>query len=198
MNREEALAVLGVNGQPDGAALRRAYRRLLRRHHPDVAGADTQAATVRIIQAYRVLRGQADAEPAPAPPPSPPPPGGRAEGDAVCLALPPHEAFLLLLDVAQRYGEVTYLDRENGLFETVIEFEGYGPCSVMATMQGRATGVTEAFLCCEPLIPSRPSPAIPEVAAWLSAACSGGAAPGEAPGRPGLDQLVPPDQGGCQ
>jgi hypothetical protein len=54
--RVSALAVLGLEPGADSAAIERAYKRLIKQHHPDREGGDgTRAA--EIIHAYRALRG---------------------------------------------------------------------------------------------------------------------------------------------
>lgn len=54
--RASALAVLGLESGADTAAIDRAYRQLIKQHHPDRAGGDAGRAA-EIIRAYRELRG---------------------------------------------------------------------------------------------------------------------------------------------
>ena len=56
--RPSAYAALGLEPGADNAAIDRAYRDLIKRHHPDRAGGDARRAA-EIIQAYRELRGSA-------------------------------------------------------------------------------------------------------------------------------------------
>ncbi len=55
MSRDDHYAVLGLTRAVGGAEIRRAYRLLALRHHPDRAGPDATAAFQRIAEAYRVL-----------------------------------------------------------------------------------------------------------------------------------------------
>ncbi|MEO1658628.1 MAG: hypothetical protein AAFR65_13000 [Pseudomonadota bacterium] len=53
MGREEALAVLGLDGDPDEAAIQSAHKRMIVRAHPDQGGSDYLAAKVN--EARQVL-----------------------------------------------------------------------------------------------------------------------------------------------
>jgi len=56
MGRASALAVLGLQSGADTAAIEKAYRQLIKKHHPDREGGDGSRAA-EIIHAYRALRG---------------------------------------------------------------------------------------------------------------------------------------------
>ncbi|MFL6735741.1 MAG: J domain-containing protein [Sphingomonas sp.] len=61
--RASALAVLGLEPGADTAAIERAYKRLIKQHHPDREGGDGGRAA-EITRAYRELRGgQASSDP---------------------------------------------------------------------------------------------------------------------------------------
>lgn len=59
MDREEACQVLGVEEDATPSEIRSAFRRLVRSHHPDRAGAGSGAHAVRIIAAYRLFEESA-------------------------------------------------------------------------------------------------------------------------------------------
>jgi hypothetical protein len=166
-NREQtdadARRVLGVDSAADDTEIRKAYRRLVLRSHPDVSGArDATERTVALTEAYRSLLRPDDARVAD-------PDQERAatrretarrhvtvpvamvDAETIGVGAPPDETLLLLLDAGSRLGEVSYLDRACGLLELVVEFIDAPTSSVLLTLQGRATGVTEVFCTVEPL-----------------------------------------------
>ena len=180
----EAQAILGLT---DGVTLddvRSAYRRLLHVHHPDVAaaGADAQARTATLIEAYEVVVAWAEANardgvlwwPAAATPPPPPPTGPTApaprhepfdvvdaqalDEDTIAVDAPPPETYAALFEAASRVGNIAYVDRQLGIIETMVRFEGGPTCSVVMTLQGRAT-FTEVF-CTMESIEAAPTPPI--------------------------------------
>lgn len=61
MDAREALAVLGLRPGVTLAEARAAYRRLVREHHPDVAGADATPRAARLTEAFAILRAAAAA-----------------------------------------------------------------------------------------------------------------------------------------
>lgn len=188
----EARRLLGVGPDADLAAIRTSYRRLLLRSHPDLSPiGEAHEHTVRLTAAYRLLCDSLSAiarDPAPAPSPAPtatPTPGpaptgtprhahGGRHGDPVAVAValmddetigigaPPDEALFLLIDAAERLGDISYLDRSSGIVEVIVEFVEAPTSSIVMTVQGRATGITEVFCTVEPLsastAPSSPPP----------------------------------------
>jgi hypothetical protein len=61
---------------------------------------------------------------------------------------------------------VTYVDANLGILETVVEFDGWPTCSLLVTLQGRATGATEAWCTLESLS-GEPAPPVAAVALLL-------------------------------
>jgi hypothetical protein len=141
-----ARAILGVAAAASAEELRAAYRARLRASHPDLHEGD-DAGTTEVVEAYRLL---ADLPPELVPAPAPV--AVVVDGDTVTADLPSGDLFLLLVDAAETIGEVSYLDPRAGLLEVVVDVEGYGACSVVLTLQGRAAGgATEAWATVEPL-----------------------------------------------
>ncbi len=182
MDTGEALAVLGISPGTTADEVRTAYLRLIRDRHPDVAGGDptTTREAARVTQAYAVIRALlsttgATTVPEPATPSSPNPPTPAAkrwpfdtsaepteaeavDSDTIAIAAPAPEAFAALFDAAGRVGHVAYFDRQLGILETVVRFEGGPTCSVLITLQGRADH-TDAF-CAMESIEAAPTPPI--------------------------------------
>jgi hypothetical protein len=175
----EARRVLGVGPGESADGLRAAYRDALHRTHPDLHGGDG-APTRAVVEAYRALVGTAppDADPsasaqasAPAPPPAPEREPGTVvvvDGDTVAADLPAGDLFAMLVEVGHRIGDVAYVDRGAGLLEIIVTFGGYGACSVVLTLQGRAAGLTEAF-CTVEALGTGPAPPASAVADLLAA-----------------------------
>ena len=172
MQVEEARRILGVSVVDDPAAVRAAYRRLLHHTHPDVSAVpDATDRTVRLTQAYTVLvthhtrptpaGGVPPAGPEPVPeqpvepaePVEPVEPVGAAlvDADTIAVAAPADEVLLLLIETAHALGEISYLDPSAGLVEIIVEFVEAPTSSVLLSMQGRGTGVTDVFCTVEPL-----------------------------------------------
>ncbi|HMC52255.1 MAG TPA: DnaJ domain-containing protein [Acidimicrobiales bacterium] len=176
MDLDEARTVLGIDAGTEWQEVRAAYRRLLRRHHPDVAADATGAGstTARIVAAYGTLRAAHGAHTARTPHAAVASSEGRGaphqgdggtvdEGDTLVLPAPADEAFLALLDAVQDVGEATYVDADAGLLETIVG-SGAGACSLVVSLQGRANGTTEAFVTVEPLGQGPPPPLAPLLA----------------------------------
>jgi hypothetical protein len=171
VNTQEALGVLGLGTTTDLAEVRAAFRRLVREHHPDVAGATETAQAARLTEAYALLRQVADESGTiAAAPPSPPPPAAArptsayddavaaelAAGDTLVLHAPMRDAFAALFEAAGHIGHVAYFDQQLGILEAIVRFEGGPSCSLLLTLQGRAHG-TEVF-CTMESIEALPTP----------------------------------------
>ena len=136
MDPAAARSLLGVAGDASPDDVRRAFLRLLHEHHPDVGG--DPATTRALIDAHRTLSTAT-------------PEAARADGDTITLERPPDEAFLALLDAADRIGDVTYVDAESGLFQARVAFDDGRTGDLLVSLQGRAaTGTTDAFCTLEP------------------------------------------------
>ena len=157
MEEHEARALLGVGDGATAAEVRAAFRHGLHRAHPDVAPGDPHAArrTSLLVEAYALLRRPA------------PPPHETAhptlDGDSLTWDQPAEEVFRRLVEVADRIGDITYLDPGARLLDTVVVVEDVA-CSLLATLQGRAAG-TEVFFSLEPLGSERRPAIAPVVAA---------------------------------
>ncbi len=169
---DDALAALAVTRGASEHDVRRAYRRLIGAAHPDRAGGDPDATrrTARLTQAYAMVRralaeGQLGQAPAAVAEPAvevvATAPAAEIDQDSLVLDAPPDEAFAALFEAAGRVGHVAYFDRNLGLLETVVRFEGGPTCSVLITLQGRVYG-TEAF-CTMESIEAAPTPPIAPV-----------------------------------
>ena len=195
MNTAEALAVLGVSPGATAEEVRASYLRLVRDRHPDRSGPtpdpDATRQTARLTQAYAVVRALlATSDGARVPEPEPttataapessggsgawPVDGatasteaGAVDSDTIAIALPADEAFGALFEAAGRVGHVAYFDRQLGILETVVRFEGGPTCSVLITLQGRAHG-TDAFCTMESIEAAPTPPLRPVVEALVS------------------------------
>jgi hypothetical protein len=176
MEADEARRILGVGPTADAEAVRTAYRHLVRRTHPDVSDVpDATSRTVRLTQAYSLLlRPPATQSPPseratgssgragpgdPGPPVGPPDPvdvvepveAALVDGDTIAVGAPRDETLLLVIEAAHALGEIGYLDPSAGLVEVIVEFVEAPTSSVLLSLQGRATGVTDVFCTVEPL-----------------------------------------------
>ena len=177
MDRADAERVLGVAADAPWPDVQQAFRALIRRRHPDLAGHGATDDAALIIQAFGVLDAAhrhptVAGNPANAattagrarPAPSTPPPRPRIEpttivridDDTIGLGAPADEALVLLVEAAHDIGEVSYLDRSVPILEAICQFEGTPATSLVVTLQGRSDG-TEAF-CTTESIEARPGP----------------------------------------
>ena len=190
MTPDEALAVLGLSSPTTIGAARVAFRERVRVQHPDIAGPDSTGQASQLTRAYALLRAlvaqgdgatidtRARPERAAAEPqvPTPPPPSPYeaaveaelAAGDTLLIHAPPPEAYAVIFEAAGRIGHIAYFDRNLGIVESIVRFEGGPSCSLFITLQGRAHG-TEAF-CTMDSIEAAPAPPLrPVVEALVEA-----------------------------
>ena len=90
-----------------------------------------------------------------------PPLVAEHDGDTIWIEAPPDEAYQRLLDSAATLGGIGHVDRNLGLLEVIVRFEGGPSCSVLMTLQGRAHG-TDVF-CEMESIEADPTPSIQPV-----------------------------------
>lgn len=140
---DEARRLLGVDDTTGPDELRAAFRRALRRTHPDLPGGDGDAAR-QVLAAYELLAALPPVEP-------PSHAAVTVDGDTIAAELPAGDLFELLVAAADEIGDITYLDADIGLLEVLLQVAGHGPCSVVLTLQGRGLGVTEAMCTVEPV-----------------------------------------------
>ncbi|MGI9120652.1 MAG: J domain-containing protein [Acidimicrobiales bacterium] len=194
MDDAEARAVLGVGARAPAEDIRTAFRQRLHHAHPDVAPRDPEATrtTARLVEAYGVLRrGRSRVGDRPSPPSrwSHPDPGARVavDGDHLAFAAPRREVYLRLFEVADQIGEVTYVDPDARLLDTVVILDDGTACSLLAVLQERLLPVgspdsagtggayrrgwptwTEIYFTVEPLGGEARPPVAPLVAAVAS------------------------------
>lgn len=195
MDDAEARTLLGVGAEAPVEEIRTAFRRRLHHAHPDVAPGDPEATrtTARLVEAYGVLRrGRSRVVDRGAQPPgrSPhPDPGAKVavDGDHLAFAAPRREVYLRLIEVADQIGEVTYVDPDARLLDTVVILHDGTACSLLAVLQERSRPVgspeaaghevadrrgwaacTEIFFTVEPLGGEARPPVAPLVAAVAS------------------------------
>jgi hypothetical protein len=177
MDDARARALLGVAPDATTDDVRAAYRRLVRRHHPDLAGpsAATTRRTVELNEAYAAVVAAGPhptASPAPEAEPEPEPrvdPFDIAnDADGILpVAGATLEVFNSLCEAADTIGDLSYVDRANAILETIISPATGPTCSLMVTLQ--TTGADTLAYCTLESFDSRPGPPIDEVVAALSA-----------------------------
>jgi hypothetical protein len=185
VDAREALAVLGLSSGASMTDARDAYRRLVRTHHPDIVGNQDTGRAARLTEAYAVLRatarssGRNTIDPGPDGPTSPPVTPAptrsayeeaveaeRAGGDTLLVHAPANETYAALFEAAGRIGHIAYFDRQLGIIEAIVRFEGGPSCSLLITLQGRVNG-TEAFLTLESIEAGATPPLAPVVDALV-------------------------------
>jgi hypothetical protein len=171
---DEARRVLGVDAHASTDEIRDAYRRLLRTHHPDVAGPAGTATAARVIEAYAIVRTGPPAD-APAPPtaasadriprPTDPGPHPTDPNDGLGLAAPARTVFEQLCEAADVLGDLGSVDVQHGIVETIVTWDGWPACSLLVTLEQR--GDTTLAQCDLESLDGRPGPPIGKVVAEL-------------------------------
>lgn len=175
MNRDEAARTLGVTPQATPDEVRSAFRAHVREQHPDRSGRPGSAAVAALVEARRTLLAPVPVG-APAPPPPPPRPvvplDLHVAGDTLMVHADPATVMVRLIEAGHALGEVTYLDRNVGLVEVLIQVQEEGDlapaaCSLVCSLQGRLDGV-EVF-CTVERLDGHPAPPVAPIAAALAA-----------------------------
>jgi DnaJ domain len=156
---DRARQALGVTASSSMAQIRTKYRTRLREVHPDQnSSASAVDETKQLIAAFRIiteLHGQAQTEVVTDDLIDEPVEhddfAELVDDDTVAIASTGTEAFAALVAVGHEIGDVTYIDRQNELLEILLRTVTNATLSLVATLQGRANGTTEAFLTLEPL-----------------------------------------------
>jgi hypothetical protein len=150
MDRAEAARLLGVRPDASPDEVRDAFRSLVRGQHPDVVGAGGTETTALLIEANRTLRtpptAAADEAAAPADRPPTVSPAGpvdaRVAGDSLLVDAEPSVVMARLVEAGHALGDVTYLDRSNGIVEVLLQLrdpddERLVAASLVASLEGR-------------------------------------------------------------
>lgn len=173
MELATARAVLGVSPDDDWAAVRGAYRTLVRATHPDLVGASGVERTVQVNDAYRTLatarrEGRLHTDDTPTAHPAPPSRRTRrpaptmsnqiaddvrlVDGDTLVLSSTPAETFRRLVEATNALGEISYIDRSSAIFEAVLALADGTHASFVVSLQWRSHDATcEAFCTLEAL-----------------------------------------------
>jgi hypothetical protein len=147
MTVEEAAAVLGVAATASPAEVRAAFRREVRRHHPDRTGASRASErTAQIIGAYETLRRSASTfdhgvTGRATPPPAAPRAAAEPGTFLVALAGVP-DRFFSLLEAGHQLGDVTYASRSDGIVEALVVDDDGRTCSLLMRLDESGDSVT--------------------------------------------------------
>lgn len=176
MDREAAALVLGVSADATADEVRTAFRALVRQAHPDRSGRPGSAAVSRLVEARRTLLAPVPVG-GPPPPPPPPPPrpavplDAHVEGDTLLVHADAATVMARLVEAGHALGEITYLDRNVGLVEVLLQVQEEGDlapaaCSLVASLQGRLDGV-EVF-CTVERLDGHPAPPVAPIVTALA------------------------------
>ena len=172
MDVSTALTLLGLDGSPSWAEIRKAHRLAIRVSHPD-AGGDAETAA-RVNEAYQLLRRAGLPGSVTPPPSSPGEPAffrnepepdqtQRVEGDDVA------DVVARLADAAHAIGDVVFLDPQAGLLEVIVgRAPGVGQLVAHVTAPAELGGDVPVAFTLDPLGVA-PAPPIREVVGDLLA-----------------------------
>ena len=152
MNRDIALKTLGLKHDAQKEDISAAYRKLIRKAHPDVGG-DT-AVAARLTEAYAWLQHAAPTKVR-----STSTPAGAPSNERLVLLLPPGDVFAHLCELGQRLGELSYLDPQAGILQVTFTALTSVPCQLMATVtHGANPEETQVEFTLESLTNAQPPP----------------------------------------
>ena len=160
MTLEEARSILGITASASTEDVRDAYRHLLRTHHPDIAGPESTQRAARLIEAYTLVRA---APPSSSPPPMVPMPTAAHDTrpDEIVVPDATRAVFEQVCEAADVLGDVSYVDAQNGIIETIVQWDSWPASSLLVTLQQR--GDTTYAQCELESLDSRPGPPIEKV-----------------------------------
>lgn len=178
MDTRRALTVLGLGGDATWSDVRRAYRDLMRAHHPDLNEGMASSRASEINEAFATLRRATDhgrrplRRPRPASPPRPGrvrhPGRGRTQHPATTVTLDIGDGDLLdsLVRAGTAIGRVGPVDRESGILVITLGPPRWTPSQLLAEI-GSSAGRTTVEFTLEAL-GTAPPPAIDAVVADLA------------------------------
>jgi hypothetical protein len=165
VQRDEALALLGLTDPFDAVQLRLAYRAAARLLHPDRPDAppDATERMVAVNLAHGLLGGTHDTVPGPPPAPAPARQASHVdrlgvelgEDGTLLVDAPAEETFERLLEAVEAIGDPTYVDTDAGLLQIIVGHDDATFSYLTFSLQGRAAG-TEVFTTVERLDGGRP------------------------------------------
>ncbi len=160
----EALYLLGLRSDCSLTDARAVFRRMVTAHHPDLHEGDAVESerTRMVIVAFRLVerdlqaRGAVETRSTRIGEKSDPGSAATAvvrkiDADTLSLVATAEEAYARLVEVGHLIGDVTYIDRQNGLFESLLKTVHGDAVSMVCTLQGRADETIEAFFTMEPI-----------------------------------------------
>jgi len=176
---DEARSVLNITPAASATEIRDAYLRLIRARHPDRAGDDPHATehTARITQAYAVIidhlrehySGIGVAASAAESTVGSDSAGLNVEqlGESVLsMSLDFDSTFTRVFEAAGRVGHIAYFDRNLGIVEAMVRFEGGPTCSVLMMLKLDTNG-TEIACSMESIEAAATPPIEPVLAAVI-------------------------------